>query len=97
VKKTLKKLGGGTDETDFPLAEKSAKASVPCLLSRGCVYDHPGVKKQRPRGNDTLAKVSPAKLKVEPTVQSWTPREDYWDFKLASRRNRKQRLKSPCR
>ena len=30
-------------------------------------------------------------------VQSPTPHENYFDFKLASRRNRKQRLKSPHR
>ena len=55
--------------------------------------NHLGVKKQRPSDNDTLAKASPARLKVEPTVQSSTPCEDYLDFKRAARRNRKQRLK----
>jgi hypothetical protein len=50
-----------------------------------------GMKKPRPNGIDTEFQ---ARIKVEPTVQSWTSREDYLDFKLASRRNRKQRLKS---
>jgi hypothetical protein len=57
-----------------------------------------GVKRQRPGAKGTVAKASSAKPKVEPAVQSWTSREDSWDFKLASRRNRKRRLKfADCR
>jgi hypothetical protein len=54
--------------------------------------DHLAVKKQRPSGNHNSAKAPQAKLEVDSAVQSWTPHEDYLDFKRASRRNRKQRL-----
>jgi hypothetical protein len=60
--------------------------------------DHLSVKKQNPSSTDNLANTSFAKGKIRPTLQNWTPREDYLDFKLASRRNRKKRLKfANCR